>query len=340
MWGVFLKAVFGLPMTEAEAAGFQRHTGRQVPPDKPAREAWLIVGRRGGKSRIAALVAVYLACVRDYQPLLAPGERGTVMVIAADRRQAGVVFRYIEALITGVPMLAALIERRTREAIYLTNGVVLEVQTASFRAVRGYTVVGVVCDELAFWRSEESSANPDTEILNALRPGMATVPEAVLLGISSPYARRGALWEAYRDHYGRDGDPVLVWQAHSEAMNPNLDPAVIQADYEQDAAVAAAEWGAEFRRDIESYVSREAVEACVIAGRHERPPRLRRSVHGLRRSGRGRGRRHDPRDRPPREGRDRGPRCRPRAAAPFLARSRRRGVRRTLSRVPGDQGAG
>jgi phage terminase large subunit-like protein len=150
--------------------------------------------------------------------LLAPGERGTLMVIAADRRQARVVFRYVEGLLDEVPMLAALVQSRTREAIHLTNRVTIEVHTASFRAVRGYTLIGAICDEVAYWRAEES-ANPDVEIINALRPGMATVPGALLLCIGSPYARRGALWEAYRTHYGRDGDPVLVWQADTRSMN-------------------------------------------------------------------------------------------------------------------------
>jgi len=65
-------------------------------------------------------------------------------------------------------------EHRTRDAVSLTNRVVIEVHTASFRAVRGYTVVGCIADEIAFWRSEES-ANPDTEILNGLRPGQYTL---------------------------------------------------------------------------------------------------------------------------------------------------------------------
>ncbi|HSD33231.1 MAG TPA: hypothetical protein VLB49_15025, partial [Gemmatimonadales bacterium] len=141
------------------------------------------VGRRGGKSRIAALVAVYLACFKDYRNILAPGERGTLPVIAADRRQARTVMRYIVALLDGCPMLARMVINRTAEAVELTNGVVIEVHTASFRAVRGYTVVAAVLDEIAFWRSEDS-ANPDREIVNAIRPAMATVPDALLLAIS------------------------------------------------------------------------------------------------------------------------------------------------------------
>ena len=87
-WRAFLAVLFGLPLSGDEAASVRRHTGRQALPTAPAREAWLVVGRRGGKSRIAALVAVYLACFRDYRSALAPGERGTVMLLAADRRQA------------------------------------------------------------------------------------------------------------------------------------------------------------------------------------------------------------------------------------------------------------
>ena len=270
-WRAFLAACFGLPMTDEEAALYRQHTGRQSASTAAAREAWLVVGRRGGKSRIAALVAVYLACFRSYADVLAPGERGTLPLIATDRRQARTLMRYVVGLLDGCPMLAQLISNRTAESVELTNGITIEVHTASFRSVRGYTIVAAILDEVAFWRSDDS-ANPDREIVNALRPAMATVRGALLLAISSPYARRGCLWDAYRQHHGRDADPVLVWQAPTSAMNPTVDERVIAEAYAADEASAAAEYGAEFRRDIESFAPREAVEACVIPDRRELPP--------------------------------------------------------------------
>jgi hypothetical protein len=189
-WLVFLKTLFGLPMTPVEVETFTRFTGRTMPPTTAAREAWLVVGRRGGKSRIAALIAVFLACFKSYRHILAPGERGVVMVLAADREQARLVFGYIEALLEQVPMLAALIAHRTKEEITLRNRITIRVHTASFRSVRGYTVVAALLDEVAFWRSEDS-ANPDIEIVAALRPAMATVPEPLLLGTPAP--TRGAV---------------------------------------------------------------------------------------------------------------------------------------------------
>ncbi len=61
-----------------------------------------------------ALVAVYLACFRDYRRFLQPGERGTVMVLARDRKQARTIFRYVRGLLTGVPMLQRLVLRKPR----------------------------------------------------------------------------------------------------------------------------------------------------------------------------------------------------------------------------------
>src|SRR5207244_3503880 len=126
------------------------------------------------------------------------------------------ILRYIRAFLN-VPILRKLVANDTAEAIELTNRVIVEVHTASFRSVRGYTLLAVICDEIAFWRSDES-ANPDTEIIAAVRPGLATIPNSLLLCISSPYARRGALWQAYDKHFGKDS-PVVVWQATTREMN-------------------------------------------------------------------------------------------------------------------------
>ena len=271
-WEAFLAALFGLPMDAGTLALYQRHTGRTEPPSARVHEASLVCGRRAGKSFISALVAVYLACFREHRGRLAPGEVGTLPVIAADRRQARTVMRYITGFLDNVPSLSKLIVSRTKESVELRNRVNIEVHTANFRAVRGYSLIGAFCDEIAFWNTEDGSANPDAEILNGLRPGMAAQPDALLLTISSPYARRGVLWDTYRRHYGQDGSPVLVWQGDTASMNPAVDPAFIEAEYEKDPVAASAEYGAEFRRDIESFLGREIVEACIIPGRYELPP--------------------------------------------------------------------
>jgi hypothetical protein len=270
-WLAFIAALFGVPMTPDQLATFQACTGRTEAPTEAFTEAWLICGRRAGKSFVLALIAVFLACFKSYSEFLGPGERATVMVIATDRRQARVIFRYIRGMISGTPLLADLIERETADTLDLTNGVTIEVGTASYRSTRGYTLAAVLCDEIAFWPTDDS-AEPDYAILDALRPGMSTIPSAMLLCASSPYARRGALWDAYRRYFGKDDSALLVWKAATRTMNPTVPQALIDRAMERDQASAAAEYGAEFRSDIEGFVSREAVEAVISPGVYERAP--------------------------------------------------------------------
>lgn len=268
-WRSLLAGFYGLELDSAELDTWKAITGREDAPTSAAEELWLVVGRRGGKTQAAALLAVFEAAFRDYTDRLSPGEVATVMLLAADRKQARSAFRYITGLMHSNPMLKALIAREDKESIELTNRTAIEVHTASFRAVRGYTIACCIADEIAFWRSEDS-ANPDAEILNAIRPAMATL-DGRLVALSSPYARRGVLWDTYKRYHGKDS-PILVAQAPSLTMNPTLPPRVVEQAMERDASSGRAEFLAEFRVDVETFVSREVVEACTIPHRVELPP--------------------------------------------------------------------
>ena len=191
------------------------------------------------------------------------------MIVAADRKQSRVILRYIKGILSSVPMLAQTVEAERAEAVELSGNVVIEVHTASFRTVRGYSICGALCDELAFWKTDEAGSDPDHEIIGAIKPAMTTIPGAMMLCASSPYSRKGVLWENYHRYFGQEGS-TLVWQADTRRMNPTVRQTDIDAEYEKDPASAAAEYGAQFRTDIESFVSREAVEACIVRGVHER----------------------------------------------------------------------
>ena len=268
-WDVFLKALFGLSMGEPELDLYRAATGREAAPGRPFGESWVVAGRRSGKSFMAALIACYLACFKDYRPHLAPGERAVILIVAADRSQAQVVFRYVKGFLSETPMLARMVERERAETIDLTTRVTISVATCSYRSIRGFTAAAVVADEISFWRDEYSS-NPAEEVLRAVRPALATLPGSLLLCISSPYAQSGPLWEAFRRHHGRDSD-VLVWRADTLTMNPTISREIIDRDMAEDPEAARSEWGAEFRTDLESFLPVEAIEAVTIPGRYELP---------------------------------------------------------------------
>jgi hypothetical protein len=143
------------------------------------------------------------------------------------------------------------------------------VKTSDFRAIRGLTVAAAILDEVAFWDSEGIS--PDREVLTALRPATATIPGAKLIAISTPYSQAGSLYEAHREHYGKDDEHVLIWQADSITMNPTLDQGLIRRELEKDPDSASSEWLATFRSDLSAAFSPESLEACTIKGRDELP---------------------------------------------------------------------
>ena len=222
-----------------------------------------MIGRRGGKDRAASVLAAYLAAFVDWSPMLARGERGLVLCVGADQRQAKITRDYIEGVFDTSPMLSKLVVNRTADAIDLSNGTSIEVRAASFRRLRGPTAVAVIATEVAFWYGDEGSANVDTEILNAARPMLATT-SGPLVVISSPYAKRGEVWNLFRRHHGPEGDPlILVAQGASRDFNPTLPQAVVDRALERDRAAASAEYLAQFRADIETFVAYEVVQACV-----------------------------------------------------------------------------
>ena len=108
-WRAFLAVLFGFPLDEQQRELFRQCTGREHINSEGHHEAWMVIGRRGGKSFALALIAVFLACFQDWQQYLGPGERGTIMIVAADRKQARVIMRYCKGLLASVPMLAQLI---------------------------------------------------------------------------------------------------------------------------------------------------------------------------------------------------------------------------------------
>ena len=270
-WRALLIAALGEELTEAERDLFKAVTGREREPLEPVAEFWGVIGRRGGKTRSMAVLTAYLAACVDHREALGPGERGKVPLLAASTLQADQAFSFVAGIFSASRNLCELVETSTSGTLSLATGVDIEVRPASYRTIRGVTAVGAVADEIAFWRSDDS-ANPDREILKALRPALATTG-GLLACISSPHAKRGELYATFRRHYGPDGDPrILVAKAPSRTMNPSLSKGVVARAYADDPEAASAEYGGEFRSDLAAFVSREVVDAAIETGVSARAP--------------------------------------------------------------------
>ena len=267
-WRALLTAAMGEVLTDDARVIFAKLTGRGREPGERVDELWCVIGRRGGKSKAALLM--YLATMADYRAQLVSGERGVVLCLARTQEQSQVVLEYVAGIIEAAPILAKMVIRRAADSLTLFNRgatIVIAVRAASFRSVRGLTCVAAVADEIAFWQGEDGSANPDMEILRAVRPTLLTT-HGPLIAISSPYARKGEPWTTFK----REG-PKAIRSSWSPTPVPARYLRRADIDREMDRDLAGlAEYYAEFRTDISSYVSQEVIDGCIARGVFELPP--------------------------------------------------------------------
>ncbi|MER8567546.1 hypothetical protein NKH85_16310 [Mesorhizobium sp. M0924] len=270
-WRAILIAAMGETLTDEEMALFEARTGRSTSPIEMVQELVCIAGRRSGKTTALGTLAVYLSALCDWSDVLNRGDRGVLPFLAQSQRTAKIAFRHANAAFSDIKALNRLVENVTADTIALNNGVDLEIRPANFRSIRGITAIAAVADEVAFWFSDETSSNPDREILAALRPALITTRGPLIMG-SSVYAKKGELWEAYRRDYGADGDPLsLVAFGSSKDFNETLPQKIIDKAVERDPDGAKSEYLSVWRDDIASFVPYERVRACVEIGQVERP---------------------------------------------------------------------
>ena len=98
---------------------------------------------------------------------------------------------------------------------------------------------------------------------------------------SSPYARRGLLWDGYAKYFGKPDAANLVWQAGSKTINPTISDQFLAEEFEADPISASAEYDARFRTDIEAFLTREVVEAAILRGTYEIAPSDQHSYVGF-----------------------------------------------------------
>jgi hypothetical protein len=271
-WRSVLKGAFAILMDDNELKLFRAVASRD-PPKRRVRQLWVCSGRRAGKDSITSAICAYAAGFTDYRAdgLLRPGEAATVMCLAVDKQQASIIQKYTAGYFAKVPLLKPLVTRETSDGFELSTGAELIVLAPNFGNIRGRSVACCVMDEVGFWRSE-LTATPDTEAYSALMPSLMTIPNSMLIGISTPYRRSGLLYQKWKDHFGKDDDDILVVHGTSRQFNPTLDERIIADALKRDPAAARSEWLAEWRDDIAAFLSRELIEGAVDRGVVVRQP--------------------------------------------------------------------
>lgn len=264
-WRVVLKAAYGYPLSIADKIVFSDVAGGRMPPTRRVKELWALTGARGGKDSVASVIAAEAACYASDGVALRPGEQVLVPCFAVDRRQAQIIYNYTKAYFQSSHLRKHVVGELTRtpQPIQLDNDVQIVIATNNFRAPRGWPIGCAVFDEVCFWRSEESAA-PDVETYTAVLRGMGTIPNAMLVGITTVYRQKGLAFDKWRRHYGEDNNDILVVTGPTTTFHPGFDQSVIDRAMEEDPERAGAEYYARWRRDLADYVQREVVDAAVV----------------------------------------------------------------------------
>ena len=131
-------------------------------------------GRRGGKSLLADVLAIYDALVRDHlRAKMRPGEPRISAIIAPRLEQAAAHIINCRMLIGNSPSLRKLLTAESTDALTFRNGSVIQAYPCSARSVRGGAWSSVILDEFGhFLTSEDGNAAGD-RILDAVVPATA-----------------------------------------------------------------------------------------------------------------------------------------------------------------------
>ena len=193
-------------------------------------------GRRGGKSTTLCRVAVADAIYGDHA--ITPGDVGVFAIVSVTRSEASERLKTIAAILQALGVAHSKDATRIRLA---DKPIEFRTYAASFRTAVGMTCIGMVCDELARWRDNDTGANPATEVLRSLRPAMATIRTAREYLISSPWSTLDAHADAMKEG---DTPQQMTAAATTWQANPTLTEADCKA-LEPDEATFRREYAAE-----------------------------------------------------------------------------------------------
>lgn len=269
-----LRAVHGLPLSPEQQDLYVQCTGRQTYTlGRPVPEVTVIAGARSGKdSRILVPLLLWEAIFGGHEAHLHVGERGVIPLVAQDQRATRVAFGYVRDYLLNSSVLKSLVAEQLSQEITLTNGLSLSCFPCTLASLRGWSVPAAGLDEVAFYRIE-GQADSDAEIQTSIKRGMVGFPVPRLVKVSTPYVKSGVLHDDFTRGWGHEDQDLLVWRAATTLMNPSISEARLARERRRDPERARREYDAFFVEAIDAFLPGAWVDAAVINGRFELPPR-------------------------------------------------------------------
>jgi hypothetical protein len=235
------------------------------------------LGRRSGKTFMAAIAALYMCFVQDeyFIKKVRKGEKWYIIAVANDLGQSKIALDNIRQLIINSPFEQE-ITRETSLEIEIRNGCVFQAIPASARASRGKAVVGIIQDELAF--SIEGDANRGAEAMyTALAPSIAQFGRhGKIIELSSPYLTSGLFFDHFKQAQSGEFPGMQALQVPTWEINPSLPWGCdfLENARKKDEETFWVEFGAQFRASNSVLLAPEIVDIAVNKDRSILPPKI------------------------------------------------------------------
>lgn len=218
-----LKAYAGMPLDREETAIWRRATGRTglsawIRSYKAVRasEWWLLAGRRSGKTTIGSICTIWESTRRQ-----APANQAwQIPIICPGLRQGQKIsLDYIRRKVLALPELAQFLVGETQDSLTFSTGITVRTLPPDPRLCQGFTAPFIWLDEASGFRDESAFSNLE-DVLDAVRPSIATIADGRVLVTSLPGPKTGLLYETWNSRFNLPG--ALVWRSSSIDMNPSL----------------------------------------------------------------------------------------------------------------------
>jgi len=234
--------------------------------EKKINHAIWAMGRRSGKTFMAAVAATYMCFVQAdfFQRKVRKGEKWYIITVANDLGQSKIALENIRQLIINSPFEQE-VTRETAFEIEISNGCVFQAIPASARASRGKAVVAIIQDELAF--SIEGDANRGAEAMyNALSPSIAQFGRhGKIIELSSPWLTDGLFYEHFKQAESNEFPGMQALQIPTWEINVNLPWGCdfLENARKKDEESFWVEFGAQFAKSQSSLLASEIIDASV-----------------------------------------------------------------------------
>lgn len=247
----------------------------------------MLMGRRGGKSTLASIIALYSAIKVNWKPFLRKTPVATVAVLSHSVEFSQEILDILRNMVEESPVLSRLKDKThkdTQTVFHLKvpfiredssvehSYVAIKIGAASKKTTRGRAVCTALMDEMCWWQLDESSKESDNDIIRALRPALLQFGEhGTLIKLSSPAIKMGVMYEEWvrreelREEY-------IQMKAPSWMMNTILPKDEFKKEWKLDPDGFNTEFRAEFVDSVSDFILSDFIDMAIMRGISFLPP--------------------------------------------------------------------